>query len=85
MVTGTCTSPADWYRCLSPCTIKAAYFWGTDEMEDVFILDKRLGIAVPVLDGEWEEYPQEERQEILYTWEKIRGGSRTGYQSLRRR
>lgn len=54
-------------------------------MEDVFILDKRLGIAVPVLDGEWEEYPQEERQEILYTWEKIRGGSRTGYQSLRRR
>ncbi|MGD6855554.1 hypothetical protein [Bacillus infantis] len=43
-------------------------------MEDVFILDKRMGIAVPVLDGEWEEYPQEDRQEILYIWEKIRGG-----------
>ncbi|MFD1739338.1 hypothetical protein ACFSCX_22920 [Bacillus salitolerans] len=38
-----------------------------------FVLDKRLGIQLPDLKKEWEEYTDEEQQSILVTWEKIRG------------
>ncbi len=38
-----------------------------------FEIDERLGISLPVLHLEWEEYSQEERADILLHWEQIRG------------
>ena len=42
-------------------------------MEDFFVLDKRLGIQIPVFNVEWDDLPLEMRQSILLTWETIRG------------
>ncbi len=37
-----------------------------------FILDERLGIRLPALGLEWEEYSSAERADILLEWEEIR-------------
>jgi hypothetical protein len=42
-------------------------------MENFFEFDKRLGIHIPQLHKPWNEYSDEEQQEILLNWEKIRG------------
>ncbi|ANB57726.1 hypothetical protein GFC29_2042 [Anoxybacillus sp. B7M1] len=42
-------------------------------MNAYFIHDQRLGISLPSLDKEWEEYSEKEQHEILLEWEKIRG------------
>lgn len=38
-----------------------------------FRYDERLGIRLPELDLEWDEYPESVRAEILLEWEIIRG------------
>ncbi|TBL81289.1 hypothetical protein [Paenibacillus thalictri] len=38
-----------------------------------FVLDERLGIPLPELHLEWEEYAEAERSAILLRWEEIRG------------
>ncbi|MFC7393651.1 hypothetical protein [Scopulibacillus cellulosilyticus] len=38
-----------------------------------FVYDSRLGIPVPVLSKEWETYDHETQQQMILTWEKIRG------------
>ncbi|GIP33853.1 hypothetical protein [Paenibacillus sp. J2TS4] len=38
-----------------------------------FIYDVRLGIHVPDLPQEWASYSEEDRSEILFQWEQIRG------------
>lgn len=38
-----------------------------------FIIDDRLGIPLPQLDLEWDEYSDLERAQILLRWEEIRG------------
>ncbi|MFD2613257.1 hypothetical protein [Paenibacillus gansuensis] len=38
-----------------------------------FIWNERMGIRLPVLDMEWEEYSETERHSILAEWEDIRG------------
>ncbi|UQZ82827.1 hypothetical protein SK3146_01987 [Paenibacillus konkukensis] len=38
-----------------------------------FLQDERLGIPLPHLEKEWEEYSDRERAEILLRWEEIRG------------
>ncbi|TDF95843.1 hypothetical protein [Paenibacillus piri] len=38
-----------------------------------FIIDGRLGIPLPHLEKEWEEYTENERSLILLRWEEIRG------------
>lgn len=43
-------------------------------MKEIFSFDARLGIPIPVFTKEWEEYNKTEQQEILFLWEKIRGG-----------
>lgn len=40
---------------------------------DFFHFDNRLGILLPHLEKEWEEYTVETQQHILFHWEKIRG------------
>ncbi|WP_102345287.1 hypothetical protein [Bacillus sp. Marseille-P3661] len=42
-------------------------------MGEFFIENKRLGILVPELDREWDQYNKEVQQEILLQWEIIRG------------
>ncbi len=42
-------------------------------MEYEFVHDARLGISLPVLHREWDEYTDDERAEILDRWEHIRG------------
>lgn len=42
-------------------------------MGDYFHFDERLGILLPYLEKEWEEYSEEIQQYILFQWEKIRG------------
>jgi hypothetical protein len=42
-------------------------------MSNNFIFDERLGIKLPHLEKSWEEYTVNEQQEILVTWEIIRG------------
>nr|WP_099352308.1 hypothetical protein [Fredinandcohnia onubensis] len=42
-------------------------------MMDFFHFDDRLGILLPYLEKEWEEYTVETQQHILFHWEKIRG------------
>lgn len=37
-----------------------------------FIRDERLGIRLPALQLEWEEYSNAERADILLEWEEIR-------------
>lgn len=42
-------------------------------MSRFFKMNKRLGIQLPHLEREWDEYSYEEQQEILLKWEEIRG------------
>lgn len=42
-------------------------------MNDYFSYDKRLGIKVPTLQVEWEDYSEATQQIILFYWEEIRG------------
>jgi hypothetical protein len=40
---------------------------------DFFRFDPRLGIQIPHLTHEWDNYNQDTRESILFHWEKIRG------------
>jgi hypothetical protein len=40
---------------------------------DFFRYDSRLGIEIPHLVDEWDQYNNETREVILFQWEKIRG------------
>lgn len=42
-------------------------------MNEFFLEDVRLGIPIPNLELEWDEYSEIEQQSILFYWEKIRG------------
>ncbi|XJZ26481.1 hypothetical protein ACF5W4_13955 [Bacillota bacterium Lsc_1132] len=42
-------------------------------MKEHFSFDHRLGIHLPHLLTEWEDYPTEAQQAMLLHWEKIRG------------
>ncbi|MGE6378668.1 hypothetical protein [Peribacillus muralis] len=42
-------------------------------MKELFTYDERLGIAIPDLNLEWDEYTKGEQQRILVHWENIRG------------
>jgi hypothetical protein len=42
-------------------------------MEGYFLHDDRLGIPVPALEKDWNEYNMMTQQEILFHWENIRG------------
>ena len=42
-------------------------------MKEHFSFDQRLGIYIPELTLEWEDYSKDTQEEILYHWEKIRG------------
>ncbi|MCC3356430.1 hypothetical protein [Bacillus sp. REN16] len=42
-------------------------------MGDYFHFDDRLGIHLPYLEKEWEEYKEVTQQYILFQWENIRG------------
>lgn len=42
-------------------------------MSDVFIMDHRLGIPLPHLNKNWEQYTKEEQAAMLLSWEEIRG------------
>jgi hypothetical protein len=43
------------------------------EMEQFFLFNSRLGIPLPDLQGNWEDYNLDTRHTILLHWEKIRG------------
>lgn len=38
-----------------------------------FAIDDRLGIPLPQLELEWDQYSEADRSEILLRWEEIRG------------
>jgi len=38
-----------------------------------FRYDERLGIPLPVMEREWEEFSEAEQAQILLLWEQIRG------------
>ncbi|PZE20973.1 hypothetical protein [Paenibacillus xerothermodurans] len=38
-----------------------------------FVMDERLGIPLPHLEKDWDEYSEQERARILLRWEEIRG------------
>ncbi len=38
-----------------------------------FVMDERLGIMLPELQLDWEDYSEEDRADILLRWEEIRG------------
>lgn len=42
------------------------------ELHYQFVLDERLGIPLPVLTHDWEEYSREEQAQMLMIWETIR-------------
>lgn len=42
-------------------------------MKEHFSFDKRLGIFVPDLTYEWDQYTHDIQQEVLFHWERIRG------------
>lgn len=42
-------------------------------MNQHFSQDERLGIPVPRLEQDWDEYSHETQQSILFYWETIRG------------
>ncbi|AMM94189.1 hypothetical protein QUF81_10165 [Peribacillus simplex] len=42
-------------------------------MRELFTYDERLGIPIPDLNLEWDEYTKGEQQQILVQWENIRG------------
>ncbi len=43
-------------------------------MKDYFSYNNRLGILIPSLSKEWDDFDDEVQQGILLYWEKIRGG-----------
>ena len=53
--------------------IKTITKHGGNHMIDHFSFDQRLGIPLPELTVDWEEYSKETQQEILLHWEQIRG------------
>lgn len=42
-------------------------------MTDVFVWNERLGIPLPQLDKDFEDYSKQEQAEMLLRWEEIRG------------
>jgi hypothetical protein len=42
-------------------------------MKYSFQYNERLGIELPVLELEWEDYSKQERSDVLLKWEQIRG------------
>ena len=42
-------------------------------MKKLFTYDELLGISIPDLNLEWDEYTKGEQQQILVLWENIRG------------
>ncbi|RHW40744.1 hypothetical protein D1B31_11175 [Neobacillus notoginsengisoli] len=42
-------------------------------MEQFFSYDSRLGIPVPDLTKDWQDYSVETQEKILFSWEQIRG------------
>ncbi|MFJ5715936.1 hypothetical protein [Neobacillus sp. NPDC093127] len=42
-------------------------------MKEHFSFDQRLGIFLPDMTEEWDDYSKDTQQEILFNWEKIRG------------
>lgn len=42
-------------------------------MNNNFKYDERLGISIPKLEKSWDDYSIDEQQDIIVTWEKIRG------------
>jgi len=42
-------------------------------MRKEFIYDERLGIAIPELTEDWDDYPIQIREQIVEEWEQIRG------------
>ena len=42
-------------------------------MDQVFNFEERLGIEIPYLDKDWQEYSLNERTSILEKWELMRG------------
>jgi hypothetical protein len=43
------------------------------QMSYSFLYNERLGIELPVLEQEWEEYSEKDRSDLLFRWEQIRG------------
>jgi len=43
------------------------------DVRNLFQMDERLGIRLPKLEREWEDYPEHVRQRIIEEWEDIRG------------
>jgi hypothetical protein len=46
---------------------------GGSLMKDYFSFNQRLGISLPDITVEWEQYSKEVQQDILFHWENIRG------------
>ncbi|MDQ0196999.1 hypothetical protein [Neobacillus ginsengisoli] len=42
-------------------------------MKEHFSFDQRLGIHLPELTVEWDQYSKQTQQEILFYWEQVRG------------
>ncbi len=42
-------------------------------MKEYFLFDDRLGIHIPDLDLDWENYHLDTQHSILFEWEQIRG------------
>ena len=42
-------------------------------MTDLFMYNERLGISIPTLLKEWDEYEKNIQQKILLQWDHIRG------------
>ncbi|WML47299.1 hypothetical protein RCG23_17610 [Neobacillus sp. PS3-34] len=42
-------------------------------MEEYFIYDNRLGIPIPDVSKEWDDFTKQVQQDILFRWERIRG------------
>ncbi|MCA1032343.1 hypothetical protein LCL95_15015 [Bacillus timonensis] len=42
-------------------------------MDEFFKYDERLGIHLPMLNKDWDEFTKQTQQNILLYWEKIRG------------
>lgn len=46
---------------------------GEKYVGNIFTLDERLGILIPELTQDWDEYSLIEQEHILLRWEEIRG------------
>lgn len=42
-------------------------------MKEHFYFDHRLGILIPELALDWDEYSKDTQEQVLFQWEKIRG------------